>query len=207
MGRFCTIKRIITSPATLMPRFIAARATCPLDFNLRIAIVVCRPVKAIFAFGRTESKQPSVHVPRLRSISRVTRRNRLSPTVDAVPPDDFEPLHERGLGPFTATPPVCAKEPRIFGGSHRPVILRQAALKDGASAGRMPVTGDEQYSGGMEWLHAFAHIASLSERGIFFKRTDADLRGHLFGVLPQKRYSIFGGRVAEISGVRGSIKE
>src|SRR6476646_3065540 len=206
MGRFCTIKRMITRPATLMPRFTAARATCPLDFNLRIAMVVCRPLKAILRLARQKVNNQASMYPGCNQFH-ATRRNRLSPAVDAVPPDDLEPFHERSLGPFTATPPVCAEESRIFGGSRRPVILRQAALKDGASAGRMPVTGDEQYIDGMKRLHAFADVASFSERGIFFKRADADLRGHLFGVLPQKRYSIFGGRVAEISGVRGSVEE
>src|SRR6478609_3290378 len=71
----------------------------------------------------------------------------------------------------------------------------------------MPVTGDQQNIGGMEWFYAFAHVARLSERGIQFKRTDADLRGHLFGVLPDEGFSIFGGRVAEISRVRRSVKE
>ena len=59
----------------------------------------------------------------------------------------------------------------------------------------------------MKWLYAFADITRLSKCGIFFKRTDADLRGHLFGVLPDEGFSIFGGRVAEVSRVRGSVKE
>src|SRR5579859_3125016 len=84
---------------------------------------------------------------------------------------------------------------------------RQAAPKDRTGAGGMPVTGDQQNIGGMEWLHAFGDIARLSEGRIFFKRTDADLRRHLFGVLPDEGFSIFGGRVAEISRVRGSVNE
>lgn len=71
----------------------------------------------------------------------------------------------------------------------------------------MPVTGDQQNICGMERLYAFGDIARLSERGIFFKRADADLRGHLFGILPDEGFSIFGGSVAEISRVRGSVKE
>src|SRR6266853_884340 len=85
--------------------------------------------------------------------------------------------------------------------------LRQPVLKDRTGAGRMPVTGDQQNISGMEWLRAFADIARLSEGGIFFKRTDADLRGHLFSVLLDEGFSVFGGRVAEISRVRGSVKE
>src|SRR5437764_4032135 len=85
--------------------------------------------------------------------------------------------------------------------------LRKAVPKDRTGAGGMPVTGDQQNVGGMEWLHAFADITRLSERGIFFKRTDADLRSHLLSVLPDKCLGIFGGCVAEISRVRGSVKE
>lgn len=85
--------------------------------------------------------------------------------------------------------------------------LRQAVSKDRTGAGCVPVTGDQQNIGRMEWLYAFADIARLSESGIFFKRTDANLRGHLFGILPDEGFSIFGRSVAEISRVRGGVKK
>jgi hypothetical protein len=34
----------------------------------------------------------------------------LSPTINRVPPDDFEPFIECDFGPFVTTPPACAKE-------------------------------------------------------------------------------------------------
>jgi len=129
------------------------------------------------------------------------------PAVDAIPPDNFEPFIKCDLGPFAATPPACSKESRVFGGGHRPMILRQMVHEDRARAHGVPVTGNEQDGGRMERLKAFGDVACLSESGIQFKRADADLRGHLFGVLPDEGFSIFGGRVAEISRVRGSVKE
>ena len=71
----------------------------------------------------------------------------------------------------------------------------------------MPVTGDQQNIGRMELLKAFAHIARFGQRGILFESTNAYLRGHLFGVLAEKRFRIFGGGVAEISGIRGSVEQ
>jgi hypothetical protein len=58
------------------------------------------------------------------------RQRSLSPTIDGVPPDNFQPFIECDLGPFTATPPMCGKEPRIFGGGDGPMILRQMMHKD-----------------------------------------------------------------------------
>ena len=132
---------------------------------------------------------------------------RSAPTIDHIPPDDFQPFIECDLGPFTATPPMCAEESRIFGGGHRPMILRQVVHEDGARAHGVPVTGDQQDGGRMERLKAFANVTGLSESGIEFKSADADLRGHLRGVLLEEGFSIFCGRVAEVAGVRRSVEQ
>ena len=100
---------------------------------------------------------------------------RSPPSIDRIPPDDFQPFIECDLGPFTATPPAGAEESRVFGGGHRPMILRQMVHEDRPRAHGVPVTGDQQDRSRMEGLKTFANVAGLSESGIEFKRADADL--------------------------------
>src|SRR6476469_6609399 len=119
------------------------------------------PAKVLYA-QRQRSLSPMVFISNGRPHS-------TSPTIDRIPPNYFEPFIECDLGPFTAMPPMCVKESRIFGGSHGPMILRQMVHEDRARAHGMPVTGYEQDSSRMERLKAFGNVAGLCESGVQFK--------------------------------------
>src|SRR5689334_5326404 len=129
------------------------------------------------------------------------------PTVNRVPPDDLEPLLKRGFCPLAMTPPHSAKKPVIFRCSRRPMVLRQTMNKNGVGPSRMPVTGNQEYACRVERLKTPGNKSGFSESGVLFKRTDAYLRGHLFGIPLEKCFCVLGRRVTEIAGIRRSVKK
>src|SRR5579884_2532950 len=76
-------------------------------------------------------------------------RKQLSPAVNHIPPDDFEPFLKSGFCPFAMTPPLCAKDSGVLCGGGGPFILRQLFSEDGEGTGCMPVACYQQYLMGM----------------------------------------------------------